>query len=370
LSKKPLEIFSVELELAPYKFDLWNEFTHSGKFNITTFFTEEKNYEKDAGHNYLSFPKADFIFSVESGKTIKSKLFSIFFILKNILKSKFDYIYIAGYNHFVTFSTVLLCILLNKKYLLKTDMIVFNNRKRIQNLIKKYFLKNAHRILVCNLLFSDKKYIRNHENIFKFPYYVSKERLLSDSPKNKPAWLKSLFSTNKTILFVSSRLIPRKGCDILLKAFSTLERIDNIVLLIEGEGSEYDSLNQFIEENNLSEHIKLLGFSQFKTHSWLIRNSDIIIVPSHEDNWGIVVDEGLKLNKIVISTFSTGSAISLIENGINGYLYESTNSKELAKLLDHCILKTSSEKVEFSEENSSQEIKLSNALFQNLKVFS
>ena len=60
----------------------------------------------------------------------------------------------------------------------------------------------------------------------------------------------------------------------------------------------------------------------------------------------------------------------LIENGINGYLYESTNSKELAKLLDHCILKTSSEKVEFSEENSSQEIKLSNALFQNLKVFS
>ena len=76
------------------------------------------------------------------------------------------------------------------------------------------------------------------------------------------------------------------------------------------------------------------------------------------------------MNKIVISTFSTGSAISLIENGINGYLYESTNSKELAKLLDHCILKTSSEKVEFSKENSSQEIKLNNALFQNLKVFS
>ena len=53
----------------------------------------------------------------------------------------------------------------------------------------------------------------------------------------------------------------------------------------------------------------MLGFNQYKTHSWLIRNSDIVIVPSHEDNWGIVVDEGLKLNKLVISTYSTGSRL-------------------------------------------------------------
>ena len=41
MTDKPLKIFSIELELAPYKFDLWNEFTNSGKFKITAFFTDQ-----------------------------------------------------------------------------------------------------------------------------------------------------------------------------------------------------------------------------------------------------------------------------------------------------------------------------------------
>ena len=370
MTDKPLKIFSIELELAPYKFDLWNEFTNSGKFNITAFFTEEKNYEKDASHNYLSFPKANFIFSVESGKTIKSKLFSIFFILKNVLKHKYDYVYIAGYNHFVTFTSVLFCVLLRKKFLMKTDMIVFREGNYIKNLIKKNILKSAYRALVCNLLFSDQKFIERQRNIFQFPYYVSTQRLLNDEPKYKPPWLNDLLNKDKIIIFVSSRLIPRKGCDILLKAFNKLERINNVILLIEGDGSEYDSLNEFIQNNDLNDYVKLLGFSQYKMHSWLIRNSDIVIVPSHEDNWGIVVDEGLKLNKMVISTYATGSAVTLIENGVNGYLYESSNSRELTKLMDHCITKARSNKAELPKGNLSQEIKFSIKFHQNLIALS
>tara|TARA_B100001093_G_scaffold519921_1_gene611391 strand:- start:1106 stop:2218 length:1113 start_codon:yes stop_codon:yes gene_type:complete len=366
LTNKPLEIFSIELELAPYKFDLWNEFTNSGKFKITAFFTEEKNYEKDASHNYLSFPKASFIFSVESGRTIRSKLYSVYFILKNILKPKYDYVYISGYNHFVTFSSVLLCVLLRKKFFMKTDLIVFRKGKYIKNLIKKNILKSAHRSLVCNLLFSDQKFIERQTNIFQFPYYVSTQRLLDDEPKNKPSWLNDLFNKDKIIIFISSRLIPRKGCNILLKAFNKLEKRNNAVLLVEGDGSEYGSLNEFIQNNDLNDYVKLLGFSQYKMHSWLIRNSDIVVVPSHEDNWGIVVDEGLKLNKMVISTYATGSAVTLIENGVNGYLYKSSNFRELTKLMDQCISKARSNKGDPPKVNLSLEIKLSNKFHQNL----
>jgi len=101
-------------------------------------------------------------------------------------------------------------------------------------------------------------------------------------------------------------------------------------------------------------------------HSWLIRNSDIVIIPSHEDNWGIVVDEGLKLNKMVISTYATGSAVTLIENGVNGYLYESTNSRELTRLMDHCISKARINKAELPKGTLSHEIKLSSKFHQNL----
>ena len=125
-------------------------------------------------------------------------------------------------------------------------------------------------------------------------------------------------------------------------------------------------INEFIQNKGLNDYVKLLGFSQYKMHSWLIRNSDIVIVPSHEDNWGIVVDEGLKLNKMVISTYATGSAVTLIENGVNGYLYESSNSRELTKLMDHCIRKTRSNKAQLPKGNLSQEIKFSIEFHQNL----
>ena len=72
-------------------------------------------------------------------------------------------------------------------------------------------------------------------------------------------------------------------------------------MLIEGTGDQFDKLNNYILKNKLQKKVILLGFNQYSTHSWIIRNSHIIVIPSHDDNWGIVVDEGLILNKIVIS---------------------------------------------------------------------
>ena len=240
--KKPIEIFCVELELAPYKFDLWNEFTSSGKFELNVFFTEQKNYEKDASHNYLNFPKANFPFSVETGKNLKSKLFSIVFIFKNLIKSRFDYVYVSGYNHFVTFSTLLICILFNKPYLLNTDLIIFRKKKFIHNFFKKLFLRKAHKVLLCNKKFSDDKFIKSQGNIIDFTYYVSKARLLSDEPEIKPQWIQKLFEDKKNpIIFVSSRLIPRKGCDILLEAFKKTKNTNNSILLLEGDGIQKKS---------------------------------------------------------------------------------------------------------------------------------
>lgn len=359
-------MFCIELELAPYKFDLWNEFIDSKKFNITAFFTEEKNYEKDASHNYLSFPQANFKFTVESGKTLISKLRSVQIIFNKIRDSKYQYIYISGYNHLVTFTSVLLCIFLKKPFFLNTDLIVFSRKKVVQNIIKKYFLKKSNKILLCNRLFSDKEFLKKQANIVDFTYYVSKSRLLNDKPQNKSGWLEELIKNKKnTVIFVSSRLIPRKGCDTLLNAFNKIKNVKDVFLLIEGDGIQYNALNEFITKNNLEKNVKMLGFNQYKTHSWLIRNCDIVIVPSHEDNWGIVVDEGLKLNKLVISTYSTGSAMTLIKDNVNGFLYESNDTNKLASLIQKCILISKNTHTKSYDTNIPRN-KMSEVLFNNI----
>ena len=69
-----------------------------------------------------------------------------------------------------------------------------------------------------------------------------------------------------------------------------------------------------------------------------MRHSDIIVVPSLEDPWGIVVDEGLQLKKIVISSDATGSGYDRVNDGINGYLFPAGNSSILASLLSNAIV--------------------------------
>ena len=132
-----INLFCVELELAPYKIDLWNKIASSKKFNKDIFFTEEKNFEVDGFHDFKKFPKIIFNCRIEKGNNFFSKIRSLFYILKKILFNKNDYIYIAGFNHFVTFTTILICIIFNKKYLLNDDLIKFKNNSPFKNILKK-----------------------------------------------------------------------------------------------------------------------------------------------------------------------------------------------------------------------------------------
>ena len=62
-------------------------------------------------------------------------------------------------------------------------------------------------------------------------------------------------------------------------------------------------------------------------------NSDIVVVPSIEDSWGIIVDEGLQLGKLVISSDAVGSGVDRVHSGVNGYLYPAGSVEILGDLL-------------------------------------
>ena len=80
----------------------------------------------------------------------------------------------------------------------------------------------------------------------------------------------------------------------------------------------------------IAERCRFLGFCQMSLHSWLMRNARIVVVPSLEDRWGIVVDEAMQLGKIVVSTNKTGSAIDRIVNGRSGVVVAAGDADALA----------------------------------------
>ena len=57
---KKINLFCIELEITPYKIDMWNKLISSNKFNIDVFFTEEKILKLITFMILKKFPKIFF----------------------------------------------------------------------------------------------------------------------------------------------------------------------------------------------------------------------------------------------------------------------------------------------------------------------
>lgn len=104
------------------------------------------------------------------------------------------------------------------------------------------------------------------------------------------------------ILFLS-RIHPKKGCDLIIKAFSSLAK-DNekYHLIMAGPGSEkyVNSLKIIAKQNDIDHKITWTGMVTGNIKIGLYLSSNIFVLPSHQENFGIVVAESLACNLPVI----------------------------------------------------------------------
>lgn len=339
------KVLVIEREPAPYKFDLWNAFGKRGSISPHVLFMESKNWLPDGSHDFQYLPKSHFRYEIFVGRNFGSRINGLIKIYKKLSTFNADLIYICGYSFFYSIYSIILSIIFKKKFVVFVDC--FNCkplsgkfsffRQIIRKVLRIFVFRFTNKLLVCGKIGVESAIESGcpKDKILDFPYVVDEKRLASDLPSTIPEnCLNDL--KHKVVILFSGRLIERKGLPVLLNAYSAaVKKSDDVVLWVEGRGPEQEKYLRLAENLNLSSRIRFLGFCQFDMHSWLVRNASIIVVPSLQDNWGIVVDEGLTLGKIVISTANTGSAMDRIKNGINGFIY--SGEKELCEILKKAI---------------------------------
>lgn len=337
-----LRILVVDLEPTPYKADLWNAFSDSNEVQISVIYTEQKNWAPDGGHNYLKWPDLRHEYAILNGFGLLGRLHSAMFVASKIFRSQADLIFIAGYDRLATIIAIL-CALINcKRFVVHGD--VLNNMSPsgrlawlkliLRESLRKVILLKGDAVLVCGRRgvesaiqagFSRKK-------ILDFPYVIDVERIKLDEPVDIPVGCLDDLENKSIVLFFSGRMIPRKGLSILLEALSRLEKNNQEwVIWIEGSGPEMLRYQELTRQMKLDKYCRFLGFCQYDVHSWLIRNSNIVVVPSTDDPWGIIVDEGMQLGKAVIASDATGSGYDRVDHGMNGYLFKSGSVEQLAR---------------------------------------
>lgn len=141
----------------------------------------------------------------------------------------------------------------------------------------------------------------------------------------------------KKILYMS-RVVPYKGLDILIKAYSRVERERNdVVLLIAGSGNYLQECKILADSLGLKNCI-FFGYVADQMKNYLYELADIFVLPSTFrdgicEAWGLVLNEAMGHKKPVISTDAVAGAYDLIDDGENGCIIESGNEDQLYKAL-------------------------------------
>lgn len=132
------------------------------------------------------------------------------------------------------------------------------------------------------------------------------------------------------ILFVG-RLTEIKNIPYLLRNLKKLKDVGKrFTCNIIGEGELEEDLKQFCNENDLSQYVNFLGYRD--NINYYMRKSDLLIMTSNMEGIPLVILEAFSNNLPVISS-KVGGVVEMIDNGVNGILYDLNEEFILSEIL-------------------------------------
>jgi glycosyltransferase involved in cell wall biosynthesis len=251
---------------------------------------------------------------------------NIFLIINQIFSA--DQIILGGIYLRQLRTLLLISILLIKKVALFSDVPEVRKRSRFLIFFKKQLYKLFNLFLISGykgMELYESLYDINKNKILYFPYAWDE----CDSRETN-------FNERPFKIFISNRFLERKGYDILLKSILILKKkgvLNDFQFTIAGDGPLFEKYkNEFQKINKLKCVFK--GWINYKEYIYELNNCHIYIHTSKFEPFGIPVVDALYRGKIVISSNGVMSANDFIINGKNGFVYDSNDFIELAKIIE------------------------------------
>ena len=142
------------------------------------------------------------------------------------------------------------------------------------------------------------------------------------------------FESVFTFVFVGS-LVSGKNPMYAVKLMEKLiKKEKNVILNIYGEGQERNSLEKYIQENNLEKHIVLYGNQNQEIIKKAYQKSHFIILPSKSEGWPKAIAEGMFWGCVPIAT-QVSCVPFMLDYGNRGILLEMNLDKDLAQINKH-----------------------------------
>ena len=281
----------------------------------------------------------------------KNNLINLFFscittnikLVKTIKEKKLDVLWIHGWQNSTNLFIIFFSRILDIHILIRGDSNVLNKDSLLKRELKKLLLKPFFKLVSGfiaigrqNIIFYKSHHIPDNK-IFFIPmsidinYFLTKAKELI--PKKNE--LKTLLGfTNETkIVLYCGRIVKEKNPVGLINAYKEISKNTNSALIFVGNGP----LRNELEADYRNLNVQFVGYKNPEEHCSYYVIADIFVLPSTHEPWGRVINEALCFSLPIIVSDRVGAGVDLVKQGINGYIYNLKDTKELTNYLSDLL---------------------------------
>lgn len=138
------------------------------------------------------------------------------------------------------------------------------------------------------------------------------------------------------LLFHIGRIVPEKGAGILLETLPRLLMRHNVKLVIAGSGPYRHELERRAAQLGVRDRVHFTGYITDEVARALYRYSDVTVVPSTYEPFGIVALEAMAEGAPLVVS-DVGGLASIVQHGVNGLKALPGHVDSLAEQIDRLL---------------------------------
>jgi glycosyltransferase involved in cell wall biosynthesis len=161
------------------------------------------------------------------------------------------------------------------------------------------------------------------------------QRGTNEARENAPL-LRQQLGLPERFFLSSNRFIPKKNLPHLMRAYARYRATadhEPWKLVLMGDGELRGELERLRDELKLGEAVLMPGFKQYQELPAYYGLAGAFVHASTVEQWGLVVNEAMAAGLPVLVSRNCGCAADLVQDGVNGYVFDPLDSDMLTGLL-------------------------------------
>lgn len=331
--------------ISPYRIPVFNRIARDAPGQFRFFFlgkTEKRRqwkvYQEKMAFPYKVLPGVLF----QRGQAGSPYFFNPT-ILCELIRYSPDIIITGGYQHPGYLLAALYAAVSRKRLILwcESNKYDYRDNHPLKESYKRWFVRNCSAYIVPGR--ASLEYLLSlgavADKIFTAPNAVDNDYFGQSRDRyrqGRETFKQSRGYPEKLILYVG-RLIEQKGVLDLIKAFEMIFRKHpEWGLLLVGTGEQEEECRDYCRNNEIS-NVFFAGFIHQEDIPVYYAISDCLVLPTHSDPWGLVLNEAMASGLPVVCSDVAGAACNLISPGENGYIFKKGDAHQLAAYISDIL---------------------------------